>query len=91
MLRKLLTVILCPIPVTFSLYAKSHTIKATKYVDILTVFPNLVVVIPFTVKFDSTGIFDRALYSDGCTMVMLNVAFKSGSSIQGYALRASVG
>ena len=78
-----LTVMLFPIPVMFSLYSKSQMIKAIKYVDILTVLPNLVVVIPFTVAFDSTGMFDKAMYSDGWTIVMLNVAFKSGSSMQG--------
>ena len=83
MLQSSLTVMLFPIPVTFSLYSKSQIIKAIKYVDILTVFPNLVVVIPFTVVFDSTGMFDKEMYSDGWTIVMLKVAFKSGSSMQG--------
>ena len=81
--KGLLTVMLFPMPVTFCVYSKSQTMNAIKYVDILTVFPNLVVVTPFTVTFESTGMFDNEMYSAGWTIVTLNVAFKSGSSMQG--------
>ena len=66
--------------------------KQIKYGDILTVLPNFV-----TVQFGSVesiaipGMFDLAWYLLGWYTVILNVAFKSGSSRQGNANRASVG
>lgn len=71
--------------------AKSDTIIATKYVDILGDLSKVVIAVSFFLVIRFTGMFEIAVHFVSWTMVMSNVALKAGSSKQGKARRAPIG